>query len=44
MGLGLALTRQIVELQGGSIGVESEAGRGSCFTVVLPLVVVEANG
>jgi two-component system, sensor histidine kinase and response regulator len=42
-GLGLALTRQIVELQGGKIGVESEFGKGSSFTVVLPLVMAELH-
>jgi len=35
-GLGLALVRRIVELQGGSIALESEVGKGSCFTVMLP--------
>ncbi len=36
-GLGLTLARQLVEAHGGSIDLESEVGRGSRFTVVLPL-------
>ncbi len=34
-GLGLALTRRLVEAQGGSVGVRSQPGRGSVFHVVL---------
>jgi len=36
-GLGLALTKKIIEQQKGSITAESEVGHGSTFTVVLPL-------
>ncbi|HEV7926129.1 MAG TPA: PAS domain S-box protein, partial [Verrucomicrobiae bacterium] len=36
-GLGLALTRKIVEMQGGCISVASEVGKGTTFTVILPL-------
>jgi len=38
-GLGLALTRKLVELQGGQIQVDSQFGHGSTFTVRLPEAV-----
>lgn len=37
-GIGLTLCKAFVELHGGSIGVESAPGKGSVFTVELPLV------
>jgi signal transduction histidine kinase len=43
-GLGLALTRHIVEAQGGTVGVRSTMGAGSLFSAVLPLEPKAAAG
>jgi PAS domain S-box-containing protein len=36
-GLGLVMVKLLAELHGGAVAVESEVGRGSCFTVWLPI-------
>ncbi len=39
-GIGLSLTKRLIEINGGKIGVESEAGKGSHFWALIPLADV----
>ncbi|MCG8337136.1 MAG: response regulator [Proteobacteria bacterium] len=42
-GLGLSITKELIEQHNGSISVSSEEGRGSCFTISLPLIQKEES-
>ena len=42
-GLGLSLCRSMIEDHGGTIGVESTVGEGTCFTIELPVAAASAQ-
>ena len=43
-GLGLAVTRKVIEQHGGTIRVESQEGQGTTFTLTLPLAGIKRSG
>ncbi|HEX7962630.1 MAG TPA: ATP-binding protein, partial [Terriglobales bacterium] len=42
-GIGLSITKEFVKIHGGTISVESEQGKGSCFSVQLPVREIAAG-
>lgn len=42
-GLGLTISKSIAELMHGTLSVESETGKGSTFTMILPLEIINGN-
>jgi signal transduction histidine kinase len=42
-GLGLALSQKLCRLMGGDVSVESELGKGSCFTIRVPARITKAD-
>ena len=44
IGLGLAICKRIVEAHGGRITVKSKVGKGTCFTVILPIDLRKVKG
>ena len=41
-GLGMAITRNLIEIMGGTIDVDSEKGKGSCFEILVDMKIAEA--
>lgn len=43
-GLGLSINKAIIDMLDGKISIESELGKGSCFTIIIPESTEEAGG